>query len=136
MEQVKVANAFSLLSPYLALKSFSINTASTGLNQYQQFKQDAEAARFSFVTKINEVHTNELSYADDIRRNINEETSQASRVDAHHWRVLDDFAQGPASTQDRLGAGFGYLVILLVWMLGAALLGRMGVTRGAWQQDG
>ena len=132
LAQAKLAGAFSVASPYLALKSFSISTASTGLNQHHQFLQDAEAARYSFVQGLNQVHANDLSYEDDINRNKNAEASQRARVDAHHWRVLDDFDWQPASNAARLSNSAPYLAILLLWTLVAAWLGRLGALR-SWK---
>lgn len=130
--QAKLASAFSIASPYLALKSFSIVTASTGLDQHHQFLREAEAGRYSFVQSLNRVHTNDLSYEDDINRNKSAAASQRARVDAHHWRVLNDFEWMPASNAARLVSSAPYLAILLLWTLGAAWVGRVGALR-SWR---
>ena len=64
LAQASAANRFNILSPYLALKSFSITIANTNLQQHHQFLRDAEALRFSFVQQLNRLHASELTYAD------------------------------------------------------------------------
>ena len=56
LAQAEVASAFSALSPYLALKSFSTTLASTDLRHHHQFLRDAEDLRFSFIQGLNQVH--------------------------------------------------------------------------------
>jgi len=136
LNQAKVASAFSLVSPYLALKSFSIATASTDLKQHHQFKREAEALRYSFVQGLNRLHANELAYSDDINRGANAASEQRARIDAHHWRILDDFVRQPESAVIRLTSSAPFLLVLLLWMLAAATLGRRVVARTAWNIDG
>ncbi len=136
LAQAKTASTFSWLSPYVALKSFSIATASTDLKRYHQFLRDAEAARFAFVAGLNQVHTNDLSYADDINRNKDEASGQRARVDAHHWQMLDDFKWTPKSSTERLANGLPYLAAMLLWALVAAFLGLMGSSRAASKVNG
>lgn len=130
--QARLANSFSVLSPYLALKSFSISTANTDLNQHHRFLREAEAVRFAFVQGLNEVHTNDLAYSDDINRSVDESSSQRARVDAHHWRILDEFKPQPPSVKARLGSSLPFLLTLLAWTFLAATAGWLGARRSAW----
>ena len=132
LAQAKIASAFSVASPYLALKSFSISTASTGLDQHHRFLRDAEAARYSFVQGLNKIHASELSYEDDINRNKSAAAGQRARVEATNWRVLEDLDWEPVSNAIRLTKGLPYLAILLLWTLVAAWFGRIGVSR-SWK---
>lgn len=136
LAQAELANAFSLLSPYLALKSFSITTASTNIGQHHLFLRSAEALRFSFVQSLNKVHAEVLTYADDVNRSVDQQSEQRTRVDAHHWRVLEDFDWEPASVSDRLSGSLPFFGMLLMWALAASILGWIGTSRGAWSQDG
>ena len=136
LAQARTASAFSWLSPYVAMRSFSIATASTDLKRYHQFLRDAEAARFAFVQRLNKVHTNDLSYTDDINRNKDEESGLRARVDAHHWQMLDNFKQMPKTSSERLASGLPYLAALLLWAFVAAVLGLMGSARAAWKLNG
>lgn len=134
--QAKTASAFSWLSPYVAMRSFSIATASTDLERYHQFLRDAEAARFAFVSGLNQAHTNDLSYEDDINRNKDEASGLRARIDAHHWQVLEDFTFDPTSSAERLTNALPYLAALLLWFVAAAFFGLMGASRAVWKLNG
>ncbi len=136
LAQSETASAFSWLSPYVALKSFSIATASTDLKRYHQFLRDAEAARFAFVSGLNQVHTNDLSYKVDINRNKDEASGLRARVDAHHWQVLKDFTFTIRSSAERFANGLPYLAALLLWALAAAFFGLVGSSRAASKLNG
>ena len=132
LAQTQIANLFSLFSPYLAIKSFSINTASTNLGQYHRYVRAAEATRFEFVQGLNKVHANDLDYTVDINRSIDAASERKSRVDAHHWRVLSDFDPPLANVSQRLGASFPYLAVLVFWLVAAGVAGRVGVVRNMY----
>jgi len=136
LAQAKTASAFSWLSPYVAMRSFSIATANTDLERYHQFLRDAEAARFAFISGLNLAHTNDLSYEDDINRNKDEASGLRARIDAHHWQVLEDFSFAPKNGAERLANGLPYLAALLLWIIAAAFLGLMGASRAAWKLNG
>ena len=131
--QAQIAKALSVFSPFLSLKSYSMTTASTDLNQHHQYLRDAEALRFSFVQRLNQLHANELSYVDDINRSVDSESEQRTRVDAHNWRLLDEFQWQPASVRDRLRNATPFALTLLIWMIGAALAGWSGTNRAVWR---
>jgi len=133
MEQEKaqsnLVHWMSPLSPALAAKSFSVQLASTDLKQHHRFLRDAEALRFDFVQKLNQLHVEDLAYEDDIRRNEGDEANQRARVSAANWRLLETFPWQPNSTADRLAESLPQLLILLFWWMGAALFGATGTQR-------
>ena len=88
---------------------------------------------FSFVQRLNQLHANELSYVDDINRSVDSESEQRTRVDAHNWRLLDEFQWQPASVRDRLRNATPFALTLLIWMIGAALAGWSGTNRAVWR---
>ena len=119
----------SPLSPALAMKSFSVQLASTDLKQHHRFLQDAEALRFDFVQKLNQLHVDELSYADDIRRNEGEEGNKRARVSAENWRLLETFPWQPNPALDRLLESLPQFLTLFFWWMGVALIGVTGTQR-------
>ncbi len=127
--QSNLVRWMSPLSPALATKSFSVQLASTDLNQHHRFLRDAEALRFDFVQKLNQLHIDELSYEDDIRRNEGEEGNKRARVSSENWRLLETFPWKPNPTVDRLLQSVPQLLILFFWGLGAALFGATGIQR-------
>jgi ABC-2 type transport system permease protein len=134
--QVGLANRFNWLSPFLALRTFSITTAGSDLTAHHRFLSQAEAIRFAFVQRLNRVHTNELSYTVDMNRSNDDASSQRARVDSHHWRVLDDIDWAPASPAERIAGAVPALAALLLWTLIAALAGWLGTRRATWSAHG
>ena len=129
MAQSNLVRWMSPLSPALAAKSFSVQLASTDLKQHHRFLRDAEALRFDFVQKLNQLHVEDLAYEDDIRRSEGKEANQRARVSAANWRLLETFPWQPNSTADRLAESLPQLLVLLFWWIGAALFGATGTQR-------
>ncbi len=136
LAQASAANRFNLLSPYLALKSFSITTANTNLEQHHQFLRDAETLRFSFVQQLNKLHATELAYVDDAKRSIDASSEQRARIDPQHWRMLDGFESERPGVTARLTTALPNLAILVLWILAAAFAGQRGAMRTAQQTNG
>lgn len=136
LAQARIASAFSLLSPFLSLKYYSTTTANTDLDQHHKYLREAEALRFSFVQRLNRLHTEELAYTDDINRSVDAESEQRTRVDARNWRLLDDFIWKPASVADRLNKAGPFALVLLIWLIAAAFVGWKGANRAVWRADG
>ena len=103
----------------MAAKSFSVQLASTDLKQHHRFLRDAEALRFDFVQMLNQLHVDELSYADDIRRNEGEEGNKRARVSSENWRLLKTFPWQPNSTMDRLAESLPQFLVCFFggWVL-------------------
>ena len=96
----------------------------------------AEALRYFFVQSLNRLHASELTYTDDMNRSVDAASEQRTRLDTHHWRMLDDFEWEGASLSERLAQSTPYLLMLLAWTMAAALLGWLGATRAASMRDG
>ena len=111
MAQSNLVRRLSPLSPALATKAFSVTLASTDLRQHHRFLRDAEALRYDFVQKLNQLHVDELSYAVDMRRNDGEEAGKRARVSAENWRLLETFPWQSNSNQERLGQSLPQLLI-------------------------
>ncbi|TQV70580.1 DUF3526 domain-containing protein [Exilibacterium tricleocarpae] len=135
-KQTQVARVFNVLSPALAIKSFSLSMASTDLSQHHQFLRDAEALRYDFVQKLNSLHAEKLSYADDIRRGSDDRAEQRTRVSSENWRLLKDFPWQPRSLSERLLDSLPQLLILLFWYICSAWLGITGMQRVFKNNDG
>ena len=97
------------------------------LGHYHRFLREAEAARYEFVQGLNRAHITQLSYIDDINRNNDDASGMRARVSADNWRVLQSFDFQPAPPADRIGAAAGASLLLVIWMLAAAVYGYFGV---------
>ena len=125
--QSRVARAGAIASPTLALRNVSMQAVGSDLATYHRFQREAEAARFEFVQGLNRAHVTELSYTDDMNRNIDEASGKKARISADNWRVLQSFDFRPAPPAERLAAAAGGLALLLLWCAIAAAFAYAGM---------
>ncbi|MBR9728147.1 DUF3526 domain-containing protein [Shewanella intestini] len=129
LNQAEIARQFGWLTPATAIRSFSMMISGTSLETHHRFLREAETLRFEFVQSLNQVHQDKLTYAADMNRLTNQETSKASRVDSKNWQVLSEFNFEPDQATTRLARSLPYALQLLCW---AGLIGfglRMAVRR-------
>ena len=110
-------------TPVLALADASRAAAGTDLRHHHRFLKEAEALRYAFVQGLNRVHTEQLAYADDIRRSSDPEAERRTRVDAVNWQLLDRFRFQPDAAGARIAQAAPHGLMLLLWCgaLGLAL---------------
>ncbi|MEM8768239.1 MAG: DUF3526 domain-containing protein [Pseudomonadota bacterium] len=120
--QAAAAGVYGWLSPVIAMRELSMAIAGTDLLSHHRFLREAEALRFDFVQGLNAVHTNQLSYQDDMNRSNDPEAERRTRANAENWQVLEDYRFGAATSKARLANGAGGASILLVWLLLGGLL--------------
>ena len=120
-EQAARVDNLSFLSPLLALRRASMALAGTDLLHYHRFLREAEAVRFSFVQSLNQLHAEELDYADDIKRSVDVGAEQRTRVNASNWRLLPQLQFSVAPATERVAADVPMSAMLGAWLL--AMLG-------------
>jgi ABC-2 type transport system permease protein len=125
--QATVARGGAVLSPMLAVRNVSLQTAGSDLENHHRFLREAEAARFDFVQSLNRAHATELAYVDDVNRNIDEASGQKARISADNWRVLQSFDFQPAPAAERVRAALPSLLLLLLWCVVAAAYAYLGM---------
>jgi ABC-2 type transport system permease protein len=108
-------------TPVLALAEASRALAATDLRHHHRFLREAEALRFDFVQGLNRVHAQQLAYADDIRRSSDPQAERRTRVDAAHWRVLQQFRFRADAAGARVAHAAPQVLMLLLWC-GALML--------------
>lgn len=123
-QQSGVITAFSLISPYLAVRNLSMRAAGTDLINYQRFLDAAEAHRFTLIQEVNSLHAHELDYADDAARSIDHDAEQRTRVNPEFWQRLQSFSFMPSPVTERLLTASPLLVFLLLWLAIAVVLIR------------
>ena len=119
--QATRAAEFGWISPVIAIRELSMSIAGTDLPAHHRFLRETEELRFDFVQGLNEAHSTQLSYEDDINRSDSEEANQRARISASNWQVLDDYRFEPAQAEIRLANATGASGSLLVWLLLAIL---------------
>ena len=126
-EQTLLVHWLGILSPTLAIKNFSVATSGTDLREHQHFQRKAEAIRYDFVQKLNSMHTQELSYRDDIQRSSDRAAEQRTRVSPSNWRILDNIRNPADHTLKDVVSTLPHLLILAVWSALLALIGLIVV---------
>ncbi|MDP2286928.1 MAG: DUF3526 domain-containing protein, partial [Pseudohongiella sp.] len=130
-QQSNVITAFSLISPYLAIRSLSMRAAGTDLINHQRFLDEAEAHRFALIQELNSLHANELAYADDAQRSVDYEAEQRTRVNPEFWQRLQSFNFMPSPVHERLAAASPLLLVLSLWLvLGFMLIRKIADKAG------
>lgn len=114
--QASAVQRFGWLSPTLSVSFASRALAGTDLANHHRFLREAEALRFDFVQSLNQVHAQELSYEDDINRNLDAESGQRARVAAENWALLERFQFKPAPASDRTARATTPMVALVFWL--------------------
>lgn len=114
--QLRRVDAFSLVSPVLALRRVSMVAAGTDLHAYRRFLEQAEHHRYMLVQKLNRLQAEKLNYASD-------RGSLSARIDPEHWQGLADFRYEPEAPAATLRRAMPLGLVLLLWP--AALAGLL-----------
>lgn len=114
--QLRHVDAFSLLSPAIALRRLSMAAAGTDLRSDQQFVEAAEAHRYRLVQALNRLQAEKLSLAGD-------RSSRDDRIDRAHWHGVADFHHEPLTTAQALRHAAPAALVLLAWL--AVLTGAL-----------
>jgi ABC-2 type transport system permease protein len=123
LEQSKRLDSFGIISPYVAISATSRALAGTDLSTHHRFLREAEDLRYNFVQGLNKAHIEELSYADDMARNKDEESGKRARISSENWQVLQDFSFQPDTAASRFAQAATSLVSLLFWLLSIIFIG-------------
>ncbi|MEP2990345.1 MAG: DUF3526 domain-containing protein [Parasphingorhabdus sp.] len=115
--QSRMFDLFGLASPTIAIGSLSRTFAGTDLATHHRFLRESEKLRFDFVQSLNEVHANELSYADDMNRNADAEATRRAQVNSEAWQVLEEFRFTPDTVGERVSRATLSLSVLIAWLL-------------------
>ncbi|MGB0897847.1 MAG: ABC transporter permease [Psychrobium sp.] len=125
LAQTEVSRGFGWLSPMVAIRSFSMITANTGIEIHHRFMRETETLRFDFVQALNKLHAEKLSYQDDANRGKSLEDARKARVSAENWQVLNEFKFQGDSANTRLSRSVMATLQLLFWAFGLCVLIRI-----------
>lgn len=127
--QARIQHAFAALSPAIAVRRVSMAGAATDLDNHLRFLEQAEAYRFDLVQRLNALHRDALSFADDAARSRDPEAERRTRVAAKQWATMPDFRFSAAAPAERLAAtapAFGWLCL---WLLAGLALVTVATRR-------
>jgi len=122
LEQKRVADSFSLLSPIMAMRSFSMALSGTALQDHHHFLRAAEDYRFDMVQSFNRLQMMGMTLADDLARNTDAESGRRTRLDSAAWREMPVFELQPLNHSQRWQAASKARFTLVLWLLAAFVL--------------
>ena len=117
IEQASRIENYGWLSPALAIANTSRAIAGTDLYHYHKFLKETESLRYDFVQGLNEVHSTQLAYSDDINRSSDTEAEKRTRISSTNWQVLERYAFKPAQLSLRIKNAESSLLIMLMWFV-------------------
>ncbi len=113
--QDAVLNRAAIVAPYLAVRALSAAAAGTDLRAQLQFQREAEAYRYAFVQRLNELHRDEIRRAND----------RDQKLPAERWKQFPDFRAGPLPLRPALaGTGLAWFALILWAALPLVALAR------------
>jgi ABC-2 type transport system permease protein len=127
--QAEMLTFSALVSPTQGLRRMSLAGAGTDLETHLRFLQQAEAYRFDLIQRLNAMHRDLLSFADDNARNKDPAAERRTRVAAGNWAAVPDFGFVPTPMSERLAAMAIAGLALLAWLAAGAGLCALGAQR-------
>lgn len=113
--QLNRVDAFSLLSPVLALRRVSMIAAGTDLHVYRRFLEQAERHRYQLVQKLNRLQAEKLKFTTD-------KGSLSGRINKEHWQGIADFRFEPEAVSATLRRAVPMTGVLLGWVVALTVL--------------
>ena len=102
--QETLVHSAALVAPGLGLRAISAAAAGTDLGAQLKFHRDAEAHRYAFVQKLNQLHRDEIRFAGD----------RDQRLGSATWSAFPDFHAQPPALRDALrDSGLAWLALFL-----------------------
>ena len=121
LKQTQLSRNFGWVTPMVTIKSLSMIVVGTSIETHHRFLRETEQLRFDFVQGLNKVHSEKLTYQDDINRNANATATKKARVSADNWQILQNFTFNSDSALVRAERSTSAFLQLLLWI--AVLVG-------------
>ena len=129
LEQKNASDRFSLLSPVVAIRSYSMALSGTALQDHHHFLKASEDYRFNMVQTFNRLQMEEMTLAEDLARNASDEAGQRTRVDSMNWQEMPVFESAPLDNAQRWQAASQAGFTLGIWFLAAFMLMQLSARR-------
>jgi ABC-2 type transport system permease protein len=117
LRQKSIADSFSLFSPVVAIRSFSMALAGTALQDHHHFLRAAEDYRFNMVQTFNRLQMSEMTLAEDLARNDGDEAGRNTRVNSSNWAEMPVFELRPLDHTQRWGAASSSGFAMGLWLI-------------------
>lgn len=120
-QQLARLQAFSLLSPVIALRGLSMGAAGTDLAAYRRFMEQAEQHRYALIQALNRMQAEKLTLATD--------RGSESRISKDHWHGLAEFRFEGEPAGDTLRRAAPMALVLSIWLAALAGAARLATRR-------
>jgi ABC-2 type transport system permease protein len=110
--QNSVSEWASLVNPYLAIRAVSMALAGSDYHHVVDFQRQAEAHRYAFVQKLNDLHASKITWKGD----------KEERLSRGHWSEFPAFVYRSPGLIWALGNVWPAAAGLLLWAAGLAWL--------------
>ena len=127
--QAAIVNQVAILSPALAARRLSMAGTGSDLETHLRFLQQSEAYRFDLIQRLNVMHRDMLTFADDSARSRNADAERRTRVSAGNWATAPDFVFIPTTAAERRAAMTPALLMLMAWLAFGPVLCAIGARR-------
>ena len=127
--QAAIVNQVAILSPALAARRLSMAGTGSDLETHLRFLQQSEAYRFDLIQRLNVMHRDMLTFADDSARSRNADAERRTRVSAGNWATAPDFVFIPTTAAERRAAMTPALLMLMAWLAFGLVLCAIGARR-------
>ena len=122
LRQKQIADSFSVLSPVVAIRSFSMALAGTALQDHHHFLRAAEDYRYNMVQTFNRLQMAEMTLAEDLARNDSDESGRRTRVDSSAWTDMPVFELRSLDHAQRWQAGSNPGLTMGLWLFASFVL--------------
>lgn len=122
LEQKKVVDSFSMLSPVNAIRAYSMALAGTALQDHHHFLHAAEDYRHKMVQTFNRLQMHEMTLAEDLARGDSYEAGQRVRVNSSNWSEMPVFELEPLGHAQRWRVASQAGLTMGFWLIAAFLL--------------
>jgi ABC-2 type transport system permease protein len=127
--QAAIVNQAAILSPALAARRLSMAGTGSDLETHLRFLQQSEAYRFDLIQRLNVMHRDMLTFADDSARSRNADAERRTRISAGNWAAAPDFVFIPTTAAERRAAMTPALLMLMAWLAFGLVLCAIGARR-------
>lgn len=131
-KQAAVVSTISVFSPAIATRRVSMVGAGTDFETHLRFLGQAESYRFDMIQRLNGMHRDLLTFADDGARSNDPEAERRTRVAAENWAAIPDFSFAPTTDVERRDAMLPAFLVLFGWLaagVGLCVLGARVLER-------
>lgn len=110
-QQNSVALWLSAVNPYLAIRRLSMSMAGVDMEHYTAFQQQAEKYRYEKIQALNQIHTHEVSQAENSTQRVSRTHWQQQALFQYRAPVLGDVWRGQRVA---VVAGIGWVLLGMI----------------------